>query len=232
MEKILVLLLLLIFSSTFFLLPGFDKTIVQAEEDSLKESRLSASQPLHTESRFETKLETKTVAVPKDTTVKNDPEIEAGEEVVEEEGKDGKKTIVTSISFYEGKEYSREIVSQEVIPAIDKVVKKGTKIVWKNLITPQGEVRYWKKMRVYATHYDSRCPGCNETTATGLKAGKGVIAVDPSVIRLGSKIYIPEYGQAIAGDTGGAIKGNIIDLGFDDARTSGWRARFIDIYLQ
>ena len=37
--------------------------------------------------------------------------------------------------------------------------------------------------------------------------------------------------MAVAGDTGGAIKGNIIDLGFEDARTAGWSARFIDIYL-
>jgi 3D (Asp-Asp-Asp) domain-containing protein len=86
-------------------------------------------------------------------------------------------------------------------------------------------------MRVYATHYDQHCPGCNEWTAIGMRAGKGVIAVDPTVIKMRSKVYIPGYGMAIAGDTGGAIKGNIIDLGFDDARTAGWSARFVDIYL-
>ena len=64
-----------------------------------------------------------------------------------------------------------------------------------------------------------------------MRAGKGVIAVDPKVIKLRSKVYIPGYGMAVAGDTGGAIKGNIIDLGFDDAKTAGWKARFIDIYL-
>jgi 3D (Asp-Asp-Asp) domain-containing protein len=86
-------------------------------------------------------------------------------------------------------------------------------------------------MRVYATHYDSRCLGCNETTAIGMRAGKGVIAVDPSVIKMRSNVYVPGYGKAVAGDTGGAIKGNIIDLGFDDARTAGWSARYVDIYL-
>lgn len=86
-------------------------------------------------------------------------------------------------------------------------------------------------MRVYATHYDSRCNGCDEWTAIGMRAGKGVIAVDPKVIKMRSKVYIPGYGMAVAGDTGGAIKGNIIDLGFDDARTAGWSARFVDIYL-
>ena len=99
------------------------------------------------------------------------------------------------------------------------------------MANPSGEIKYWKKMRVYATHYDSRCPGCNEWTAIGMRAGKGVIAVDPMVIKLRSKVYIPGYGMAVAGDTGGAIKGNVIDLGFDDARTAGWRAKFVDIYL-
>ena len=64
-----------------------------------------------------------------------------------------------------------------------------------------------------------------------MRQGKGVIAVDPKVIKLRSQVYIPGYGKAVAGDTGGAIKGNIIDLGFEDARTAGWSARFVDIYL-
>jgi 3D (Asp-Asp-Asp) domain-containing protein len=64
-----------------------------------------------------------------------------------------------------------------------------------------------------------------------MRAGKGVIAVDPKVIKLRSSVYVPGYGKAVAGDTGGAIKGNIIDLGFDDARTAGWSARYVDIYL-
>ena len=49
-------------------------------------------------------------------------------------------------------------------------------------------------------------------TATGVKPEKGVVAVDPKVIPLGTKLYITGYGKAIAGDTGGAIKGNKIDL--------------------
>ena len=86
-------------------------------------------------------------------------------------------------------------------------------------------------MKVWATHYDSHCLGCDEWTSIGMRQGKGVVAVDPKVIKYRTKLYIPGYGMAIAGDTGGAIKGNIIDLGFEDAKTAGWSARFVDIYL-
>ncbi|MEH7743448.1 LysM peptidoglycan-binding domain-containing protein [Neobacillus drentensis] len=73
-----------------------------------------------------------------------------------------------------------------------------------------------KQITVRATAYTASCEGCSGTTATGinLKANpdKKVIAVDPSVIPLGSKVYVEGYGEAVAGDTGGAIKGNRIDV--------------------
>jgi 3D (Asp-Asp-Asp) domain-containing protein len=51
-------------------------------------------------------------------------------------------------------------------------------------------------------------------TASGMRAGYGVVAVDPRVIPLGTRVYVPGYGAAVAGDTGSAIKGYRIDLGF------------------
>jgi resuscitation-promoting factor RpfB len=206
-------------------------TPVSAEETSPSQNTISITQPVTTESRFSEKLEEQIEIIEKETIFKEDPEMEAGEEKIETEGKDGKIIKVIKVTFFEGKEYERELISSEKTPADDKIVLKGTKIVWRTLNTPDGEIKYWRKMRVYATHYDSRCLGCNETTAIGMRAGKGVIAVDPKVIKLRSKVYIPGYGVAVAGDTGGAIKGNIIDLGFEDARTAGWSARFVDIYL-
>ena len=92
-------------------------------------------------------------------------------------------------------------------------------------------MKYTKKLSVFATSYDPNCYGCSGTTAIGLKAGYGVIAVDPKVIPLGSKVYVPGYGVAIAGDTGGAIKGNVIDLGFDSIKTGWWSSRQTDLYI-
>ena len=73
-----------------------------------------------------------------------------------------------------------------------------------------------KTMTVSATAYTAYCVGCSGTTATGIdlrsNPNQKVIAVDPSVIPLGSKVWVEGYGEAIAGDTGGAIKGNKIDV--------------------
>ena len=70
-------------------------------------------------------------------------------------------------------------------------------------------------LSMVATAYTAGCAGCSGITATGYRAGHGIVAVDPRVIALGTKLYIPGYGAAVAGDTGGAIIGNRIDLGFN-----------------
>lgn len=224
--------ILLIITLTFFVKNFWQAPAVLGESTPSPTNSLPANQPITTQSSFVEKLEEETEILPKKIVYEDDPQTEAGEEKILDEGKNGKKVkIIKVIYSHDNEEYSREIVSVETIQPKDKKILRGTKIVWKNLDTPDGSIQYWRKLRVYATHYDWRCPGCNEWTAIGMRAGKGVIAVDPSVIKLRSKVYIPGYGQAVAGDTGGAIKGNIIDLGFDDARTAGWSARFIDIYL-
>jgi 3D (Asp-Asp-Asp) domain-containing protein len=192
---------------------------------------LPVEQPVLTETRFGFKYETETDTLPHETINRDNPEAEYGTDEIIQKGSDGKKTKTIKITYYEGKEFAREVTKTETTEPVNEIVSRGTKLVWRTLDTPDGQIRYWKKMRVYATHYDQHCLGCNEWTAIGMRAGKGVIAVDPKVIKMRSSVYIPGYGKAIAGDTGGAIKGNIIDLGFDDARTAGWSARYVDIYL-
>lgn len=68
---------------------------------------------------------------------------------------------------------------------------------------------------VEATAYSPFDHGVNNHTAMGTPLRRGVMAVDPNFIALGTKVRIPGYGEAIAEDTGGAIKGNVIDLAFD-----------------
>ena len=70
-------------------------------------------------------------------------------------------------------------------------------------------------LHVIATAYTAGCYGCSGITASGVRAGFGVIAVDPRLIPLGTRLFVPGYGRAIAGDTGGAITGRRVDLGFD-----------------
>lgn len=72
----------------------------------------------------------------------------------------------------------------------------------------------------------------NGITAIGLRTRKGIVAVDPRVIPLGTKLYIPGYGEALAADTGGWIKGSRIDLCFESlGECFRFGRRKIKIYL-
>jgi resuscitation-promoting factor RpfB len=86
-------------------------------------------------------------------------------------------------------------------------------------------------MEMIATAYTANCAGCSGMTAIGRRAGHGIVAVDPRYIPIGTKLYIAGYGWAIAGDTGGAIRGSRIDLGFDtDAEAMAFGRREVTVY--
>ncbi|MFB6803018.1 LysM peptidoglycan-binding and 3D domain-containing protein [Peribacillus butanolivorans] len=101
--------------------------------------------------------------------------------------------------------------SKQAAPANKSEKEKTTS---KSQATNQSDIE--KEITVRATAYTADCQGCSGTTATGidLKANPDakVVAVDPSVIPLGSKVYVEGYGYATAEDTGSAIKGNRIDI--------------------
>jgi 3D (Asp-Asp-Asp) domain-containing protein len=87
-------------------------------------------------------------------------------------------------------------------------------------------------LAMVATAYTAHCSGCSGTTASGMRAGHGIVAVDPRVIPLGTRMFIPGYGPAVAGDTGGAIRGRRIDLGFkSDADAFRFGRRPVTVYL-
>ncbi|MEH7545454.1 MULTISPECIES: LysM peptidoglycan-binding domain-containing protein [Bacillaceae] len=108
----------------------------------------------------------------------------------------------------------------EPVPAAEPVkpapVSQPAKTAANSVKTDSSEENNSKEITVKATAYTASCEGCSGTTATGvdLKANPDakVIAVDPKVIPLGSKVYVEGYGVATAADTGGAIKGNRIDV--------------------
>lgn len=89
-----------------------------------------------------------------------------------------------------------------------------------------------REVRVEATGYSARQPGLSEHTATGRLARHGVIAVDPHFIPLGTRVYVPGYGYAVAADTGGAINGRRIDLCFNTVDEAiQWGRRSIRIIV-
>lgn len=82
-----------------------------------------------------------------------------------------------------------------------------------------------------ATSYDGNCKGCSgRTRLTDEPVRWGLCAVDTDVIKPKSYFYVPGYGLCRAADTGGAVKGKKIDLGFDDVREGWWSRRYTDIY--
>jgi len=93
--------------------------------------------------------------------------------------------------------------------------------------TTMKPLRAVRSMTLVATGYspDPRENGGWTTTATGLPIGYGAAAVDPRVVPLGTKMYIEGYGYAFACDTGGAIKGNRIDLAYDSYRLANTKGR-------
>jgi 3D (Asp-Asp-Asp) domain-containing protein len=93
-----------------------------------------------------------------------------------------------------------------------------------------------KEITVTATAYTASCEGCSGITATGVNIkdnpDKKVISVDPSVIPLGTEVYVEGYGYAVAADTGGAIKGNKIDVFIPDKQDAiNWGKKQVEVKI-
>ena len=161
------------------------------------------------------------------------------------EGKDGQKEKKFKVVLENGIETAKELLDEYIISEpVDKIVELGTVMTYNT--ARGGPIRYTQVLDVAATSYTANfeCTGKNPghpqfgITRSGTRARRGVIAVDPRVIPLGTKVYveiagnIPDYGFAVAEDTGGAIKGNIIDLYFEDEETVyQWGKKRAKVYI-
>lgn len=151
---------------------------------------------------------------------------------VDVKGKDGLRGIITEeITFPDGKKKSVVVEKWVEREPITERARVGTKYNLQKIVVNGKTIYYWKTLTVRATSYDSTCYGCNKTTATGAYLTKGIVAVDPKVIPLHTNMYIPGYGFGKAEDTGGQVKGNRIDLAYDDIRYGDWSRRWVTIYI-
>ncbi|OZM55856.1 hypothetical protein CIB95_15160 [Lottiidibacillus patelloidae] len=164
-----------------------------------------------------------------DYTVENkkDATLTSGKKKIIQNGKVGTKVKQFEVTYVNGEKVARVLVEEEVTKEpVKHVIAVGTKpkVVQTYKQMPAGET-----FEVVATAYTALCDsGCTGITATGINLLENpdmkVIAVDPRVIPLGTRVFVEGYGYAIAGDTGGAIKGYKIDIYVktkDEARKFG-----------
>ncbi|WP_305146635.1 ubiquitin-like domain-containing protein [Anaerovorax odorimutans] len=155
------------------------------------------------------------------TKTKGDNDLPAGTTKVVKKGEKGQDRVVYEITYSDGKEIARRELERETISKpVNKLVAKSTRG------TIQGK-EYTKKFTVKAYSYTG-----GGRTAMGTQARVGEIAVDPSVIPLGTRVYVEGYGFARAEDTGGNIKGNTIDVYKNsESECLNWGVRNVTIYI-
>lgn len=190
-------------------------------------------------------FETKTV---------DDDNLLKGETEISQEGKLGKQKQTYENIYENGKLIESNLITSEIEKSpVEKVIKKGTKeeiieevIVKNNEVQNEiqeknneasivnesnaktNDINKDNKIHVEATAYSG-----HSITATGTKPKWGTIAVDPTVIPYGTKVYIPKFDMVFtAEDCGGAIKGNKIDIFMNSKNESyTWGRRNIEIYI-
>ncbi len=173
------------------------------------------------------KTEEKKVAIPYSTKTIKDPGIQRGITKTVTAGRNGEELQKWVVIYHDGREKARQLIEKQVIsPPKDAVVHVGTGA---NVVSRGGQTfRYRQVMDVYASAYTYT----GNNTASEVPPSYGVVAVDPRVIPLGTRLYVEGYGFATALDTGGSIRGNRIDVfqeTYNAARS--WGVRKVRVYI-
>ena len=172
------------------------------------------------------------IEIPFETESRENKDMFEGEKKVITKGEVGQKTESLKNTYVNGLLETTEVLKSEITKdPVKEVVEVGTK---KGTVAPNGK-NAKRVIVMQATAYD---PTAGSKTAMGTRARVGAVAVDPKVIPLGSKLYIesmdgfPTYGYATAEDTGGAIKGNRIDLFYNsNAEANRFGRRNVKVYV-
>ena len=180
---------------------------------------------------IEKKTIRETEEIPYDTIIKKDKTLLKGKTKVSQKGKKGMKELVYEVVYEDGQPISKILLEENIITkAKNKIIKKGTKEKEKTESKKKSTSKnsLGKKITVSATAYSG-----DGITATGTVPRWGTIAVDPTIIPYGTKVYIPQFDEYfIAEDCGGGIKGNKIDIFMNsESQCDNWGKRSIDIYI-
>ncbi len=172
----------------------------------------------------------KTLDIPYAVVNRPDSHMELGDSAVIFEGVTGSKDVLVQLlKLANGSVVEKNLGEKVTKQPQDKIVAMGTT---NTVETSRGAVRFTKVIKMQATAYTPWDEGCIGITKNGMVARRGLVAVDPDVIPLGTRLYVPGYGMALAADIGGAIQGNRIDLcmeSLDEAFQYG--RRNIKVYI-
>lgn len=149
-----------------------------------------------------------------------DPYMELGEEEVEAWGQDGVKMVTRLLHLEDGIQTMATIIAERTtVSPTPQIVRVGTR---DTVETSRGDMRFKRIEYMEATAYTPTDGSWHGITASGIPARRGIVAVDPRVIPLGSRLYVSGYGLALAADTGGDIVGNRIDVCIENS-SEAWR---------